>query len=226
MKKIILVLAVFLSLTSNSEAQDRKGEEFIFFRSTSNLNNNTRINYFSGDNRIVSLLAIKAINKETAWRLGLGYRDFNLSPRFTSDFRNDTTFVTATYRTSYLPHLIGGKEWRKYLHQDVMIIGGVDAVLGAGPSERTITETSYSQNAQTTNSITIVNNGLGLYSSIAPFTGIRVSWNRLALAYSLSAPGQIIYTSGGNANNLNFDLSLKQNLSIGYRFYNKKPIRR
>jgi len=37
---------------------------------------------------------------------------------------------------------------------------------------------------------------------------------------------QSTYISAGNSNTFDFDLSLKQSLSIGYRFNSNKPIKR
>jgi len=226
MKTLLIATTTCLLLALTVKGQERKGEEFLLLSNTINFNRANQFNYYNNESNILSLLYTKAINKESAWRIGVGIRDYSSYPRILSTQRNDTTFITEQYRSSTMPHLIAGKEWRKYLHKDVMIIGGVDIGLGAGSSDESTVESYIYQDVQSTRIYNDRDQGFSLYNNISPFTGVRVSWKRLSLGYQFSAMAQSTYISAGNSNTFDFDLSLKQSLSIGYRFNSNKPIKR
>ncbi len=225
MKKLIVAAAACLLLVPCSEAQERKGEEFLILTNTVNFNRANRYNFYSNQSSILSLLYTKAIDQESAWRIGLGIKSYSAYPSTSSSKSNDTTFITERYRNSTMPHLMAGKEWRKYLHKDVMIIGGVDIGLGAGSADESTIESYVHQDVQSIRTYIQIDRGFSLYSSVSPFTGLRVSWKRLALGYQLNAVAKSTFLSVGS-NSFDFDLSLMQSLSIGYRFTNKKPIKR
>jgi len=110
-----------------------------------------------------------------------------------------------------------GKEWRKTLHPDVQIIGGGDISLGGGAAaDNEIVIAGHEKGEEIR--WNEVNNGAILSASIAPFTGIRISWGRLVLGYSASLPIDLVLLKQRNISLIGLETNFSHDISFGYRF--------
>lgn len=224
-KTIMLIVAAVGLFGTNCLAQDRQGDGFVLWNSTFDVNrgNNFQNQNFHPD-RTLSIQYIKSINKLQAYRFGLGLREYNSQNTLLIGRSADTNIQRTTYQNSNMPHIMIGKEWRKILHPDIMIVGGVDFMLGAGPNERSIVEDRSTSSFSNRVLVSNQNNGWAMFGAAAPFTGIRICWRSLALGYGFSIPISGTYINA-NASLFEYDMSIKQTLSLGLRVGNKKAIK-
>lgn len=224
MKKTIVLLAVLSTAFQSTQAQTSVGEDFILFERSQGFRNNN--NFFNPNtNSINSLKYIKSINRNTAWRFGIGLNDMGSWRNYSSYSQNDTNFYSSYSRWSTMPTLSIGREWRKRLHKDVMVIGGADLNLGAGRYREHRSE-GYNYNNTTSGVISKSNtSNLVVGATFNPFTGIRISWGRLALGYTAGLNMRYNNYQKTQGYNNGFDMTLNQNISVGYRFYNRKKKR-
>lgn len=216
MKKLIQLLSLSIFFLPNL-AQAQKSHSFDYLLILNNFDMRLGSNFDnSSENRIFGIMLIKKISDKSAWRFGLGYKNFYQTFETREKASNDTLYEFTTNRSTALPHLTIGKEWRKIIHKDVLLVGGIDFSLGGGPGELAEREYALFQNERTLRDLKIQKDGLGFYTNVSPFTGLRINWGRLALGYDLNASWENIATTG-QSTFYNLDLTLRQALSIGIK---------
>ena len=232
---ILIVLTTVIALSGN--AQSKRGNDFILLNNNWNMNrvNNSYYSSYNGifhnvNNHNFSLQYVKSIKRNQALRFSLGYQEHHFGGTGTSLLLGDTIF--SNYRSSItnIAKLGIGMEWRKMLHNDVMIIGGADVNAGLGTLDQSINE--YRQYKDSTGlyhtegygSVT-QNSGLGIHTSLTPFTGIRVGWGRFAIGYAATLPITLDIARSKLETNTSIDIKFQHSVSVGYRIFNRKKKR-
>lgn len=227
MKKLRFITCLALTaLGFSASAQTApSNNDFILFNNSWNMSNN---NYYLGlrhqnpYNNQVNLQYVRSLRNNRALRFSLGMQDVFYNGEYTQYSSNDTNFQTFSNYNTTMAKIGIGMEWRKMLHKDVMIIGGADVNLGAGRLDRYYGEYSYTNTYTTGTGSSSIGDGLAIHTGLTPFTGIRISWGRLALGYTVALPFQLNSAIGQNQTINDFNMRFQHQLSVGYRIFNRK----
>lgn len=220
---VIILCCVFALQALSAKAQQVKGNSFILGTFTTNMgcqHNNLLSNYLSRQNG--SYMYVNSKNPTSAMRYGIGIGERYNHVLSSSYVRNDTTFQLNSYTSSVVPRIIIGKEKQKYIHSDVMFVFGADFSLGGGSSRNEVLNQTEFENGNITQYNTSARNGFSLYGSCTPFSGIRVSWDRITFGYTASIPIEMDGFFQSNNSNLSVNTNFAHNLTAGYRIFNSK----
>ncbi len=235
MKNILILVAILTISGFSTNAQSKKGDDFILLNNNWNMGRNY-YNYgpygaYKGLPRNIqdhqfSLQYVRSMSKRKALRFSLGYKEHYFYGQSTYQNISDTTFQTYNGYSTQLPKVGIGMEWRKMLHKDVMLIGGGDVALGFSRLQREYSEFKTYQDSNGFRSLgygTIRSNtGFGMHASLTPFTGLRVGWGRFAIGYTATLPFQFNMAKDGLEGMSEFNINFQHSVSVGYRMYNRK----
>jgi hypothetical protein len=169
---------------------------------------------------LFSLQYVKHKDSFSANRFGIDLFSTVISSNGNSSFRNDTNFYSINQYEILVPKLTYGKEWRKYLHKDIMLFAGGDAGLGLTRTGKMV----YNGVSTFNSSIWSGSQNSSVWAgsiSAKPFIGIRSVWNRFVVGYEASLPLTITKVFDKGVRPL-VNANFEHKLSIGYAFKNKK----
>ena len=225
MKKLIGILSLLSLIGLTTQAQKKSSDDFILISNDFNLNRTTNGSLFTtsyNHSGLIGLQYIRSMSDNKANRFGMGVLHSSSGTRIDLFQRNDTIAYSEYNKDNSAFYVSIGKEYRKMLHTDVMIIGGADIGAGIGGSSNYTSEVGLTDSLRYIRTIDPGATGFITVARCTPFLGMRISWKRLAIGYSIKAPIQMDYTSLGNWKTFSIETNLQQSISLGYRIYNRK----
>ncbi len=226
MKKQLLITCVIIAFFGlKTKGQSNSSDDFIMLNYQQNMvSKEFSINnpFYNRKGQQVSLQYVRSIAQNKALRFSFSGQEYHFNRQSSQFTQGDTTYQNYNNYYTFMPKLGIGLEWRKILHKDIMIIGGADFNLGAGRLDNSVITQQIVNGNTSGYGTTVFGDGVALYKSLTPFTGIRINWGRLALGYTAMLPMQLNTAFVSNSRISEFDMRLQHRISVGYRIFNRK----